>query len=445
MTSSPLIRDLGDGLILRRATPDDAEALAEFNGRIHSDFEGELDQGVMSWTRDLLLKPHPTFAPGDFTIVEDTRQGKIASSLNLISQTWAYGGIPFPVGRPELVGTDPAYRNRGLVRAQFEEIHRWSAERGELVQAITGIPYYYRIFGYEMALNLGGGRAGYAPLVPELGEGQSEPYQVRPSAEADIPLLSRLYDQAMQRATIHILRDAAMWRNEISGKSPDNGNRMVLHVIENAAGEPVGMLGHPPFRWDTMLVAQIYELLPGVSWAAVTPSVIRFLRRAGQEIKPFHGDNPWQGYGFWLGEAHPVYTVFPERLPRIRKPYAWYIRVPDLPAFIRHITPALEQRLAGSALVGYTGELTISFYRGGLRLAFENGKITVVEPYQPTPYGHSGNALFPGLTFLQLLFGYRSFEELRYAFADVGSQSDDSTALLNSLFPRQPSDLWAVS
>lgn len=445
MTSSPLIRDLGDGLILRHATPNDAEALAEFNSRIHSDWEGELDRYVASWTRDLLLRPHPTFSPGDFTIVEDTRQGKIASSLNLISQTWAYDGIPFPVGRPELVGTDPAYRNRGLVRAQFEEIHRWSAERGELVQAITGIPYYYRLFSYEMALNLSGGRAGYAAMVPELPEGQSEPYQVRPAAEADISFLSRLYDQAMQRGPIHILRDEAMWRNELTGKSADNGNRMVIHIIETSTGEPVGLLGHPPFRWDTMLVAQLYELVPGLSWAAVTPSVVRFLRRAGQEILPYHDEKPWQGYGFWLGEAHPVYRVFEERLPRVRKPYAWYMRVPDLPAFIRHITPALEKRLAASVMVGHTGELTISFYRDGLRLVFENGRITTVEPYRPTPYGHSGGALFPGLTFLQLLFGYRSLDELRYAFADVGVQSDEVAALLNILFPRQASNLWPVS
>ena len=39
---------------------------------------------------------------------------------------------PRVVGRPEAVGTRPEYRRRGLVRAQFEVIHAWSAERGEL-------------------------------------------------------------------------------------------------------------------------------------------------------------------------------------------------------------------------------------------------------------------------------------------------------------------------
>ena len=71
----------------------------------------------------------------------------------LISQTWTYDGIAFGVGRPELVGTAPAYRRRGLVRTQFEVLHQRSAERHERLQAITGIPWYYRQFGYEMALN----------------------------------------------------------------------------------------------------------------------------------------------------------------------------------------------------------------------------------------------------------------------------------------------------
>src|SRR5512137_662365 len=135
----PDVRYLDETLILRRSTPEDLEPLAEFNARIHSDTD-EPDLKVAAWTRDLMNGSHPTFGVDDFTIVEDTTTGKIVSATNLISQIWTYAGIPFKVGRPELVGTHPDYRGRGLVRAQFDEIHRWSAARGELVQAITGIP-----------------------------------------------------------------------------------------------------------------------------------------------------------------------------------------------------------------------------------------------------------------------------------------------------------------
>ena len=135
-TSQGTLRDLGDGLVLRRANPTDVEELSEFNGKLHGDNEPDARR-VAAWTRDLFEKPHPTYEVGDFTIVEDTRSGKIVSSMNLISQTWSYGGIEFGVGRPELVGTHADYRNRGLVRAQFEVVHQWSAERGELLQAIA--------------------------------------------------------------------------------------------------------------------------------------------------------------------------------------------------------------------------------------------------------------------------------------------------------------------
>ena len=69
-------------------------------------------------------------------------------------------------GLPELVGTHPDYRRRGLVREQFEVLHRWSEERGHLMQAIGGIPYYYRRFGYEMAVYMGDGHRIYVQDVP---------------------------------------------------------------------------------------------------------------------------------------------------------------------------------------------------------------------------------------------------------------------------------------
>jgi len=116
MTAKKIIKDLGNGLVLRHANSADAEALVTFNARIHSEVGPDKpDEKVGAWVRDLMTKPHPTTGIDDFTIVEDTVSGKIVSSMNLIPQTWSYAGIEFGVGRPELVGTDPEYRKRGLV------------------------------------------------------------------------------------------------------------------------------------------------------------------------------------------------------------------------------------------------------------------------------------------------------------------------------------------
>jgi len=439
--------DLGNGLVLRCSRMEDAQSLADFNARIHSDDGPDMpDERAGAWTYDLLARPHPTFKPCDFTIVEEAATRKIVSSMNLIPQVWTYAGIPFKVGRPELVGTLPEYRNRGLVRLQFELIHRWSVEKGDKVQGITGIPYYYRQFGYEMALNLGGGRMGFPTHIPKLKEGEQEPYHIRQAAEEDVPLLSQLSAMCTARSLMACVWDDALWRYELSGKSEKNVNRVDVRIIETPDGKPCGFFIHPAFTWGDMMVLQWYEILPEFSWLEVTPSVIRSLEHIYTQYPPAKGEKkPFGAFGFWLGEDHPVYHVMPDSLPRSRRPYAWYLRVADVPDFLRLITPVLERRLAESPMAGYSGELKITFYRDGVRIVLEKGKLVTVDAWKPTPVGHAGNVGFPPHTFLQLLFGYRSMEMIKTNFADCWTDRDEYHVLLDAMFPRQPSNFWPVS
>jgi GNAT superfamily N-acetyltransferase len=439
------IRDLGDGLILRRSTVADTEALVAFHADVQREpGEKEPEEYVGAWVRDLMERPHPTFNPGDFTIVEDTETGKIVSSLCLISQTWSYGGIDFGMGRPELVGTHPDYRRRGLIRAQFEVIHGWSAERGEMVQGITGVPWYYRQFGYEMAATLGGGRACYKPQVPRLKKGEQEAYRLRPATEDDLAFIAGVYEQGTRRYPLACVRDEAMWQYDLKGKSEKNVERPVLCVVESTDGRAVGMLAHSPRLWKNRLRASVYELEPGISWLAVTPSVVRHLWAQGESWAEQVPGQAMERLTFGLGVEHPVYQVFHDRLPHTIEPYAWYLRVPDLAGFFRHIAPVLARRLAGSFLPGHNGRLKLSFYRNGLCLVFEEGELVAVEAWQPTTED-GGDAAFPDLTFLQLLFGYRSLKELKHTFADCRTANDEARALLEALFPKQPSDVWPVS
>lgn len=432
--------DLGDGLVMRKATAADREALADFHANTLLDIGEEgPNEGLHAWMLDLMSGGHPTFRPGDFVLVEDTTVGKIVSSIGLISQIWTYEGIPFKFGQPEIVSTDPAYRRRGLVRAQFNEVHRWSAARGELVQGITGIPWYYRQFGYEMALNLGGARTGYRSNVPKLKEGETEPYAVRRATTDDVPLFMVMYGQAASRSMLALVHNEALWRYDIEGRSEKSDFRIELRVIQTPEGEPVGVLAHSRKLRESRLGSLLYEVKPGVSLLAVTPSVMRYLDATGMEYAKRDSEE-FEVLGFSLGEWHPVYDTVGERLPRVRKPYAWYIRVPDVPAFLRHIAPALEKRLAESAQAGYTGEIKVNFYRSGLHFRFEEGRISV-EGWKPERV-EEGDAAFPDLTFLQLLFGYRSLEELQHAFPDCSASTDAARALLPILFPKKVSTVW---
>jgi hypothetical protein len=440
-----IIKNLGDGLILRRASIDDTEALVEFNGRIHAEpGSDDPQEGVAAWVRDLASKPHPTFELADFTIVEDTTTGKIVSSLNLINQTWSYEGVEFGVGRPELVGTDPEYRRQGLVREQFEVIHRWSAARGQKLQGITGIPYYYRLFGYEMTVALGGGRIGYLPHAPKLKDEEEEPFTFRPATEADIPFIMEVYARAVKRSMLSCARNADYWAYELNGKSEQNINRSLCRIIESAKGESVGFILHAPLVWNPVISMWSYELKAGISWLDVTPSVIRYLVETGKEYATKKDDIEFVGYNFNLGPDHPAYQMMPAQLPRVNKPYAWYIRVVDIPDFLRHIGPVLEKRLAESYAVGYSGDLKLSFYRDGVRLTFEKGKLQGVESYLPKDQ-EDADVLFPELTFLRVLFGHESFESLANAFTDCYARSNPGRALIPILFPQKYSNIWAIA
>ena len=177
---------------------------------------------------------------------------------------------------------------------------------------------------------------------------------------------------------------------------------------------------------------------------AVLPTVARALK-AQTETTIVANDkgekSAVKGLRFGLGLEHPVYEAFEAKLGPSQKPYAWYIRVADMPGFIRHIAPVLERRLAASVMSGFSGDLKLSFYRGGLRLVFEQGRLTKAGDWQaPDTDQHWDGAGFPPLVFLQLLFGHRSLEELRYAFPDCWAD-EESTLLLNALFPKQTSSV----
>ena len=336
----------------------------------------------------------------------------------LIPQTWTYEGLPFGVGRPELVGTVPDYRNRGLVRAQFDVFHTWCQERGLQVQAITGIPYFYRLFGYEMAVGLGGGRMGYQLQIPKLEEAQGEPYHLRPAVSLDLAFLAKLDQSASARSLVACPRDKTLWRYELSGKSHANVDRQEVHLIETFGGEPAGFLVLSDKLRRGRVEATAYELKPGLSWRTVTPSVIRGLWARGEELAAKDAKQELQGFAFVVGDQHPVFEVSRAWLPHTRKPYAWYLRVGNLPAFLRLIQPVLERRLGRLAARWGTQERSRSASTDpGSSLALKRAPSPRSSPGSQ-PSRTRGALPFPNLVFLKLLFGYRTLDELMYAQAD---------------------------
>jgi GNAT superfamily N-acetyltransferase len=438
-------RELGEGLMQRWSTPEDTEHIAQLCGLVFRDSEEEpLNIRMMDNVRRHMSGDFPLMGPGDYAVIEDTRKAghPLVACTCLWRREWAYEGIAFGVGQPEFVATHPDYRHRGLIRALLAMVHARSEAEGHLVQGITGISHFYRQFGYEYALELEGRRVTYLSLIPKAPADTPEPYVLRAATLEDLPLLMELHDRQRSASMVWSIDSERFWRYQMQEEEQDPttaGKGMSVRLIVDRVGAVQGYLLLATKRYSSSLSVFAVNLAAGVNWQAVVPPLLRALQAYGLQLPVIGTDvPPLNQISFWLGSAHPVYEVLGEALaPFYEPPYAWYVRVPDLRAFLRHIAPALERRLAPSAAAAYTGELTLDFYRGGLRLGFEQGRITQIEPWRAPVYKNTADATCPGLVFLQLLFGYRSLAELRYAFPDVRVEKSEAEVLLNALFPKK--------
>jgi GNAT superfamily N-acetyltransferase len=428
-----LHQELGDGLVLRRATTADIEAAIDFTVRIHD------CPGLGVTVRDLMCGDHPTTSANDFVLVADSNaDNRIVAMAGLISQTWAYNGISFGVGNPEFIATDPAYRRRGLMRAVMDGLDYVSAARGHLIQAILGLRWFYRQFEYEYALNPGPRRQLHLSDIPPLPDGETEPYQIRRITEADIPLIMPLYQHQCAGKLVTNVLDEVIRRYNLSGYSLGSDMADWTFAVADSDDQFAGYYSTWGDPWGAFTIKEL-AVVENESLRQVLPSVLRFIQSQRITYAAEFGEKSPTRITFELGPDHPAYELLDTKLGPLQTRTDWYIRAPDIPQFLRHITPTLEKRLANSVMHDFTGELKVTFFQGGLRMILSGGKLSEIADWQATEDSETFHITgFPPLVFLKLLFGYRSLEELRYDFPDCWA-SEQNTLLLNALFPKQPS------
>lgn len=440
-------KQLADGLILRTLSEGYAsdrqrlpQLFADVNGE-NSNEQGK--NNLIIWTNDL-IDGHPTVTLDDiFVVVDPSQDDRIASATLLIPQTWRYENIPLSVGRPELVGTYPEYRGRGLVRALFEAVHERSAALSHQLQVITGIPHFYRQFGYTMAVDLGEHAAFPLQALADPAPDYKPAFTLRPATEADIPQLAVWYDTMARERLLTELRSTDEWRYEVLGRNPASGQRMAYQIIVNAAGEGVGYLElfANLSAWDNYkLECTAYVVGDQSSYLATFDDVIR-------------GIKAWALVQFGhcpalLSLGAGIHDSLDRLIDRSigglirRREYMWYLRVPDPIPFFRHIQPVLERRLVGSGAHRYTGELKMGFYDlTGISLKFEAGSLTDVTPIS----GKDGyDVSFPWHLLWNVVFGHHNYDDIRAILPEVWA-SGKGAVLLDALFPKKKSWLKGLT
>ena len=120
-----------------------------------------------------------------------------------------------------------------------------------------GTPGFYRQFGYEMALQLGGSGTATRSSCPGRRKARWTRIHVRAASEPDLPFIVQVYREATRRDPVACVRDLALWRYELCGRREKETRRVELRVVESADGEPVGFLVHAWRNWGDTLVTMV--------------------------------------------------------------------------------------------------------------------------------------------------------------------------------------------
>lgn len=440
-------KDLGEGLVLRSLSEgmaSDKENIGEFYLRVFTESENRDLGAFREWIDDLMDASHPTTTLEDIWVVVDTnKQDVIVSALLIIPQTWRYEDIEIGVGRVELVATDKDYRRRGLIRKLMDAAHERSAALGHLVQGITGIPHYYRRFGYSMAVDLGARSGVNLSAIADLKEGDTPKFTLRPVTNDDIPDLMAFDNYYAQGCLLSMVRTAEEWYYELNQRT--SLQKFNVLIVVNDEAESIGYLAVQPSDQYPSFYVLSYIIGEKSSYLMTFDDVMRGIK---QYIDTYYADKPdLKPTRIGLDSGH---SVFLDKIIRkvssgvVRDSvYAWYMRVKDVGALLRHLAPVLERRLEGSGANRYTGELKIAFYDlTGVTLTFEAGKLTSAK--QVPMHENDAHAAFPYYYFLDVIFGRRSVDEITHIMPEARANRN-ATILLDALFPKKRSWLMALA
>jgi GNAT superfamily N-acetyltransferase len=448
MDQDPQQRELRDGLVLRWARPEDVErqvALTALAFRQGPD--GPPNPEPAPWARDLAGGAHPLSSADRLAIVEDPANGLVVACVWLIPMTWSFGGIEISVGRPEHVATHPDYRRRGLIGELFTAIHARSTRDGDIAQAITGIPWFYRQFGYEYALELGGGTRIDVGQLPPTSSGQATGIAFREARSDELEYARRAWQESHRGDLVRNAYPARYWRWLHHGIDEGTGMGWRTLVMADADDRPCGALSLCSRRWGRTV--EVHGLTVDEPWSlyAATRPALRAIQEvaATMPAMPFANTPAFGSIAFRVGSGHPIHTLLRTQYGgRPEQESAWLLRVPDLPRFLEAVAPVIEQRFAGSPMRTYSGSLFLDFYRTGMTIAFERGRLAGFGEGRPESELPAASAGFPPGVFLQLLFGRRTLAELRHILPDVWA-TPEAEVLLDILFPRRPSHVVPVA
>ncbi|WP_109505393.1 GNAT family N-acetyltransferase [Nocardioides speluncae] len=396
MTGTPL----ADGLILRQAQPTDLDQIGALLVE-----RGEPDDALDH--RLVVEDPDAGWASCAVVIDGD----RVVSTATLLDEQVRIGELVLPSGQVELVATDRAYEGRGLVRALMGWAHGRSAERGHVIQLMIGIPYFYRLFGYEYAVDIQQARSVARPAEPA-----SQP--LRAAVPEDLPALAALQDSVQARVDLAMPHSAACWRWLLQHDASS------LHLVERDG--VVAAAGRVRRDDEELLLAEA---------AAVDAAAAVDLLGGVGDLAPDRGLRVVHRPGTVTGAAWAD-LIDDEPRPQAEQ---YYVRIPQPAALLDRLRPLFWERLTKAGVDRVGRDIVISTFGAHYRIPVRADGLDQVVAGGPMqgPGAARGIGVAPD-QLPALLFGQLGIDGLTRIRPDVYATDQE---LFRALFPPLTADV----
>ena len=310
---------------------------------------------------EAVIRKHPRMAKEDQFMIIDKTLNKTCSCLLLLPDVWSLEGVQIPISHMEFVSTHPEYQGKGFIHQLNTRFNERSDELGSIIQVVSGLPYFYRLLGYEYAAEAYGGFTIIRELIPNLADGQEEPVRIRPVSHNEfgeyVEYRGKVFDGVLSRMLHLEDYDYLCFSEEPVAES------IVFYLVEKN-DNIVGMFwlreSNGCLEMDDLYLEEASHL----------NTVLRFAKGFINNLKPIP-----------LVIRPAVQEVVDFLLEHVggskfQRKQAWYVRIPDFSRFMLHILPLLTVRLSHSMYNQYSGHLRISTYQEAFQLNIEHGHIT---------------------------------------------------------------------
>jgi predicted acetyltransferase len=328
----------------------------------------------------------------------------IISTITLIDFPINYFGIDIKAAELGIVATDEKYRGKGINNKVTELYHKKLEEGNYLISVIEGIPYFYRKYGYNYSVKMGGELLN----LNEVETVDNENIKIVLAEKNDLAFIFDCFKRDCKGVCSHKKKEIFETQSFVYN---NNDLRRIPYIVyENDEKTGYFLVSTNGDIQDISNMSfNVYE------------KILHFIKTEYKKEK-FHADIPYSNKFICFLKSKNSKNV---------QGYGWQIRILDDYNFLKSIKPVLEKRIAESVYKNEVFDFYYNNFKYLIKVKIENSKIDFVkEKFSPT---WDFNLTPQGA--VKLFFGTHNMTEINSFLPDCMADKKIS-GLIDVLFPK---------